>query len=99
MSTRIRYLKNDHLLVTSTFLGKEDILKVEIDTTTMSYKIIKVIQDRPERVVQHGAAKTLAEVKKHVKATLKGLGVQFHEEVRNKASDSLVSDNTENSNS
>lgn len=84
MSTRIRYIKKEELLVTKdTFLAKENILKAEINVTTMSYKVLAVQPDRPDKVVEHGAAKTLGDVKKHVKATLKGLGVQFDEEVRN----------------
>ena len=89
MNTRIRYIKvanQEHLLVTKEeFLGREQVLYAQIDTDTMSYRVVARQVDRGnEKIVDQGAAKTLAEVKKLVKAALKGLGVPFNDEVRNK---------------
>jgi hypothetical protein len=69
------------------FLGKEHNLKAVIDTTTMSYKVLSVEEGKPDKTVHYGAAKTLPAVKKLVKETMKGLGVQFHDETRDKANE------------
>lgn len=89
MNTRIRYKKvenQEHLFVTKEdFFGKDKVLYAQIDVNTMSYKVIsREIEAGDEKVEVSGMAKTLVEVKKHVKATLKGLGVQFNDETRNK---------------
>lgn len=95
MHTRIRYIQKETLLVSKDdFLAKEQIVYAQIDTTTMSYKLIARDKDRGnEKIVAQGAAKTLVEVKKHVKAELKGLGVQFNEEVRNKVDEGSSGEN------
>lgn len=83
MNTRIRYKKQDagHILASKeSFLGKENSYSVLIDTTLNHWKVL----DKDSNVVTEGVNKTLVEVKKHVKATLKGLGVPFTDEVRNK---------------
>lgn len=87
MHTRIRYLKQENWLVSKeNYLGKEHVIKVVVDLTTMNYKVLAVGEgpDKTDKVLEQGAAKTLASVKKHVKAVLKALGVQFMDEVRNK---------------
>ena len=78
MSTRVRYKKQDGLLVTSEYLGKEFVVKAEISLETNSYKILT----RDNALLQYGAAKTLPAVKRLVKTALKSLGVQFTDEIR-----------------
>lgn len=82
-SKRIRYKLDDAGLVMTSpkFLGTgAKWLQVAINLKDNTFKVLDV---ETERAIANGEAKTRASVLKEVKVSLKTLGVNFFDEVRN----------------
>ncbi len=76
---RVRYTKQENgVLISKEMLGNEHVITVKINSPTLAWKLV----DKQGVVLNEGNAKTMADVKKHVKTALKGFGVKFLNELR-----------------
>ena len=79
---RVRYKRLlNNSLVSKPMQGGTDLYTVTIIPSSLSYSIV----NGDGIVVSHGSASTLSRVKNDVKKSLKALGVNFYDEVRNRS--------------
>lgn len=85
VGTRIRYKKEEQKLVSPVYFAEGRMLRVIIDTTSMTVSVEESI-DGAYSVVKVASATGLNHAKKVAKSELKALGVSFYEEARNRKS-------------